>query len=519
MPFRAAARQSAVEHDPTRNDPHSRHALTFPWSDANWTEVAEFCRGAGLLSRPCLAPLEFSALSETFRPPIYSLLGEAQPPDALVVHKGLIGRYDLDMLRAFRRDGAYVFGNGVFLILTRTPTPSYKGAPEHVTVLDRYLETGRDENARAQAEHTDYFERWHEGEPVRGGGARIAVVSASRMGNFGDDLLTFATRKVLLRAAEGANVRIFAPPVEQEAVSDIDILALGAGGLLYDGSRENVLNYMHPLALAARRGIKTICIGQGVQGISTALGKDVFRQALSRSAGVTTRDRESARILTDDVGVTSPVHTLQDLAFALGDEMDTAAESAPQARCGAKPRVLVSLSDPSRLGASRAPRTASLLARFGEVNRWFAREYASDFDLTFFVQSRDDKEFYKRLQPETGIGIMDPNDAPLASGLRHYAAADLVVTSRLHGLILACLARKPVIAVSTRGTKVHRLIDESAPSLLGNLILLGDYDADALRARLEAFVQGRLPAITEGELARAKRAALENISLVKALLS
>ncbi len=261
----------------------------FPWGDDHWASAAGFCIDAGLLSQHALAPLEFGQLSQSFKPMIYSLFDQPAPPDVLVVHKGLLGHYDFDLLFAFRRAGDYVYGNSVFVILTRNLPHKQEGPSEHITVLDRYIENGTSESAGSQADNTWFFDRWQRHEPRPdlpiGDGKRIAIVSANRMGNFGDDLLTLATRNILLRAIEGSTVRVLAPPVEKEALTSIDCLVIGAGGLLYDGSLENVVNYMQPVALAAKAATKTICLGQGVQGISTPLGRDIFRRALSTCAG------------------------------------------------------------------------------------------------------------------------------------------------------------------------------------------------------------------------------------------
>ena len=494
----------------------------FPWGDDHWASAAGFCIDAGLLSQHALAPLEFGQLSQSFKPMIYSHFDQATPPDVLVVHKGLLSHYDSDLLFAFRQAGAYVYGNSVFVILTRDLGHKQEGPSEHITVLDRYIENGTSENAGSHADNTWFFDRWqrHERRPDLpiGDGKRIAIVSANRMGNFGDDLLTFATRNILLQAIEGSDIRVLAPPVEKEALTSIDCLVIGAGGLLYDGSLENVLNYMQPVALAAKAAIKTVCLGQGVQGISTPLGRDIFRRALSTCAGLTTRDAESTRVLTEEVGVTCSVQTLQDLAFSLGPHMDAIAGTMPPRAARAKPRVLVSLSDPQRLGAIKSVGSAAALTRFGDVNRWFASAFSKEFDLKFFVQSRDDLAFYQSVRASTDVEIVDPNDAPVEVGLRQYLEADLVLTSRLHGLILACLARKPVIAVSSRGTKIDRLISESIPSLRDNLIFLADYSADALKAKIDMFTHGRLPSISEEDLERAIEKALETIPFVRDVL-
>ncbi len=126
--------------------------------------------------------------------------------------------------------------------------------------------------------------------------------------------------------------------------------------------------------------------------------------------------------------------------------------------------------------------------------------------------------FYQSVRASTDVEIIDPNDAPVEYGLRQYLEADLILTSRLHGLILACLARKPVIAVSSRGTKIDRLITESIPSLRDNLILLADYSADALKAKIDMFAHGRLPSISEDDLKRATEKALETIPFVRDVL-
>ena len=506
----------------------------FPWHDAYWAETVRYCAGAGLFAERGIAPEAFAGLSPELRPPIYTHFDTPEAYRYLVIHKGLLEQYRFETLAAFRRDGTYVFGNPVFVVLARGGQVG--AAADHLGPLDEYLATGRQPSPRPCPDRTALFDRWRgvDRAVLPAGTKRVAVISANGMGNFGDDLLAHATCRLIEQALGPCDIRVLAPPVDPRSVEGCDLVVIGGGGLLYDvgggghfydNDLPNVTNYMAPLLEAQARDIPTFALGQGVTGITSALGRDIYRRVLSRCNGVSVRDRESARVL-DEIGVTCPVATLPDLAFLLGPEARRATGRRarnPMPASERRPRVLVAVSDPAwfmgPLIGEPTPYQNSLI-RFGETNRWFLSTYKDRLDIQFFVQSRDDLSFCEQVEEIGDFPIIRPDRLDLDQALAHYAEADLVVTSRLHSLVPACLMRKPVIVAlwDYIACKNERLILESARSLQANAIRMRDYTAEELGFRIERFLAGGLPGISDEELARAEEAAAKNVAFIRRVL-
>jgi polysaccharide pyruvyl transferase CsaB len=103
--------------------------------------------------------------------------------------------------------------------------------------------------------------------------------------------------------------------VNQE-IAALDVLALGGGGLLYDGE---ATEYLRHVRTAHRNGVPTVAYALGAGPLTTAEDRRAVREVVSAMTRVTVRDEGSKRVL-EDVGVERPIVVVADPALLLVPE-------------------------------------------------------------------------------------------------------------------------------------------------------------------------------------------------------
>jgi hypothetical protein len=104
-------------------------ALSFPYQDRAWAEVAEFLAGHAAVEELVLAPAPF-------RQVLALRLRQAEQPAAgveyawVVLHKGRLEQMPLDFLRALPADHQPVLANAVFVVWCRRPRPGMEDCTE-----------------------------------------------------------------------------------------------------------------------------------------------------------------------------------------------------------------------------------------------------------------------------------------------------------------------------------------------------------------------------------------------------
>jgi polysaccharide pyruvyl transferase WcaK-like protein len=305
------------------------------------------------------------------------------------------------------------------------------------------------------------------------------VVSAGGMGNIGDDIVGLVAAQVCKSQYQG-NIRYAGPPYQRTDVEWADVVVIGGGGLFYDWSTENVDNYLNFIEYAKYMGKKTVALGVGTQGITTNYGKRRYSEVLNNLTDlITVRDEKDAIVLSDDVGVTKPVHVAHDLAFLLpqyyGELSRNISNHAKEQltlvrdlKSQGRPLVGVSIAAYMWTGEfldGLSPSEKKIRQEAYQACVEHTQKLAATHEVLLLLHSKDDLEFYQEIQQgHDHITLIDfsndRNDA--VAMLDVYQQLDVAMVSRYHGLILALLAHKPVAILGTQ-EKIVKSVNSTLP--------------------------------------------------------
>ena len=473
-------------HGPPKSDLNLQRIvgrLRFP-ADAFWHGALDFLSGGKLTDRDSLGPIEFKKYLPDLVPSSFSFFEPVEAFEVVIIHKGLLDDYSNSLLKRITSALEYAYGNAVFnIFVAKSLGRRSGGAQKHLFRYD-------------DSPPNDIPDR------------SICLVTAGGFGNLGDDAITHAAEKILAENFPGRPIVHQSPPVPKRDLLRSDLLVLGGGGLFYDSCLYNLQNYTLPLFWANEAKIPRCCLGIGLQGIRTALGRRVYREALKGCLFVSVRDRRDREILETVCGGDPPIVLSQDLAFSLSPRI-LPGTSRPKRRTGEskRPMVYLALQDTTHLLASHRYQT------YQSTIRSLPDRLAPYFDLTLIVQSRNDLPLYQSLSsrgsPPLPVVSFSRNEVEAAAAC--YARGDIVVTSRLHGFILACLAGKPVVATGTINGKIHRLIVNSMPEMHKSFIPITRFTPENVIKKLERIsIHPDEFTISEFRLARCREAASVN---------
>jgi len=324
----------------------------------------------------------------------------------------------------------------------------------------------------------------------RGAEARIVIVGAAGFTNLGDDAILTAMLAELRRAVPGAefvvaggdpNEIAAAYGVEAVAVRDIravdaalaraDLAIVGGGGFIFDYDGiispydflRGDITYMFPYyraALCARaRDVPVYFYAVGVDSLVTPAGRALTRDVLSLASAITVRDPLSLLELRE-AGVRCPViEVTADPAVRI---------PPPRGTWDARPsgRVVAVVVRPWLRFAGTW--TASAAQYFERYVSWIAAAADHVVDAwgatPVFVAgqrySDDDLDVARRVvsamgRPERGLVVPEVDDEEQYRAA--FSGADLVVSTRLHPLILAATAGVPVVGLAA-GEKVRAFL-------------------------------------------------------------
>jgi len=293
---------------------------------------------------------------------------------------------------------------------------------------------------------------------------RVAVTGYYGFGNLGDELLAEASIAALLRCGVDRSRIVFMTAVPEEsrqkfgvesvnrwkvsqvcrALRQSETLLLGGGGLFQDVSSLRSCFYYWWLVRAARFfGAVPWALGQSVGPLSTRMGLGLTRDALALCRVVQVRDAAS-KALCASMGLSA--ETGDDLVMSLTDSFTgTDEDGEPPARLLVNLRPDAYRLDEHRLGEH------GLSERFADA----VSAYAASFDgeLVGVALSEEDESIMNRFTREGRLAmsrierVASLSDVGRVFGGFRGLRATTAVGMRLHFVILAALARLPLVAV------------------------------------------------------------------------
>lgn len=291
---------------------------------------------------------------------------------------------------------------------------------------------------------------------------RVAVSGYYGFGNAGDEAILAALKQGLTELVPGATFTVMSgdpaataemhgveavsrvnPTALIRAIRTSDLVISGGGSLLQDvtGPR-NIPYYLGVVSLARSLRKPVMIYAQGVGPVRGHLGKTLIPRVLNGVSLITTREEESARLL-GSLGVTRPpIVVTADASLALEPAPDAAADDellSMGVRPGPGPLIGLALrSWHEGVDVPGLAALADLLAARLEAR------------LVFLPMHRPGDR-------EVAEAVLARMEAPgtLLDGIRHpqrllalLGRFDLIIGMRLHALILAAIARVPMIGLS-----------------------------------------------------------------------
>jgi len=234
---------------------------------------------------------------------------------------------------------------------------------------------------------------------------------------------------------------------------DADLLIIAGGGQLDDywgGAWVYPFNLLKWGCVARLAGTPIAILSVGYGTNPSRLSRLFLRAFLRLSAYCSFRDIRTVSVVREALGVPDPAF-VPDLAFGLTVNQQLRTASGKRTVVGISP---IAFADPRAWPVKNALLYENYLNNLALFADWLSRQ---GYDLIFFCTDNMDVQCLRDLH-ERSAGSMSWLDSDAVRPLPYYkdvdvlmaqlARADLVVASRLHGIILAHRLAKPVMAIS-----------------------------------------------------------------------
>jgi polysaccharide pyruvyl transferase WcaK-like protein len=270
---------------------------------------------------------------------------------------------------------------------------------------------------------------------------------------------------------------------------DVDLLLVAGGGQIdeeWGGPWGEPYALFKWSLLARLRGTRVAFASVGVCRLQTRLGRWFCRRALSRAAYVSVRDPWSGEFIVKTLGQPRPA-LVPDAAFGL---------SVPSGTGAGRPALTIGVS-PIAYGRDHLwPTLNGGAAGYREAVLQFVidRTRGGDHVVLFNTDGPDwliveeIQEELRRRSPDSCARVRAAHLKDVPSLFSLLAEVDVVVASRLHGVILSHVASKPVLAISyDRKVTAHMAqIDQAA-----FVVPFDGLSAPALHEAFEALLANR----------------------------
>ncbi len=263
--------------------------------------------------------------------------------------------------------------------------------------------------------------------------------------------LPFMLRPV--RAVNNALLTLLGePPHSRQAarlIAESDLVVAAGGGQLdefWGGP------WGHPYALykwgrlAQRAGVPFALLSVGMCELETRLGRRFVRRALDLASYASLRDRLSGR-RADALGLREPSRIVPDLAYGIVlPEVPTPVGTSRQRKVGISP---IAYRDPRSWPGGDPGFFQNYIALLvGFIRGLLADRCAVSLFATDWCDWAVIDDVRAALSPAERDAVEVADTRTVPDLLRHIDNLDLVVASRMHGLLLAQCAGRPTIALS-----------------------------------------------------------------------
>jgi polysaccharide pyruvyl transferase CsaB len=234
----------------------------------------------------------------------------------------------------------------------------------------------------------------------------------------------------------------------------LDAIIVGGGGILMDLYKWDGPLYATLGLLGHYAGCKVIVYGVGVGPIETKLGALFIKQLSQKAFCISVRDEQSKRLL-QALGVKRDIHVIGDPALYLA-----APNEKKESRFVQKVAVTAvpyyngrywptsNEQKYSNYVTGMAKNLDQLIEKKNVTVTFFSTKYPQDVQVT--------KDIASRMKHSDRVTIIDENLHP-NDIVSLCASHDLVIGTRLHSLILAVVAKTPIIGVGYH-PKVHHFL-------------------------------------------------------------
>ncbi|MCX4705983.1 polysaccharide pyruvyl transferase family protein [Streptomyces sp. NBC_01373] len=247
-----------------------------------------------------------------------------------------------------------------------------------------------------------------------------------------------------------------------DALSGLDLLVMGGGGILYDGEARR---YLRVVRAAQSRGVRTFAYAVGAGPLREAEDREAVRDVLPKMDDVVVRDEES-RLVLEEVGVEREVTVTADPALLLTPEPFTDRMMRNEGIPTTGRLVGMSVREPGR--AAEKLDEGDYHALLADVADFLVRRL--DAHVVFLPMERHDVRHAHAVlshmtAPEHGR-ILNGTYSPgqVLGFMRHL---DLAVGMRLHFLIFAALSGLPFLPLPYSGKVFDFARRMGAPALVG----------------------------------------------------
>ncbi len=305
-------------------------------------------------------------------------------------------------------------------------------------------------------------------------------------------------------------------------IRKLDVLIVPGGGALDDtwgGPWAHPWSLLKFGVLSRIFGVPFLFVSVGKESLACALSRGFARTALKLAAYRSFRENDSkAEVQKLLRSPRDPVYP--DLAYSYPSS------SLPTRRYCASPdeRLVVAVSpiaycDPQAWPVKDEQRYLTYIRKLAEMVKWLIKQ---EYRVLLFATDGPDVRTVAHLQALISDGSVDSTSAEVLPGppaqtvdglLQRICEADLVIASRLHGIILPHLLAIPVLAISyCRKVDVH-MSDAGQDTYCVNI---DRFDADELISRFNVLKDSR--ACESANLARIAEGHRESASMQYDLL-